>query len=213
MVVRLEPMTPIELSAAALANLAQLGAGVLQRLLPTHFSKLAVRLAQQRLGQAVGMVGKIEGIASLDAEKVAVDAALVAVVAAQDLRAVIHAAHAQGGLASVSAVGADGGDVVHLPGAGFVTIGARGERSHRADVNAHAALFAVQVIALVGGNGAGDAAVLYPERPHVHAFTAGAHAAVAEDTARPVEEYYRGPLLFLAVLLDLGVERLGRRRT
>ena len=95
-----------------------------QRLLPTDFGKLAVCLAQQRLGQAVGVVGKIEGVASLDAQEVAIDAALVAVVAAQDLRAVINAAHAQGGLASVSAVGADGGDVIHLPGAGLVTIGA-----------------------------------------------------------------------------------------
>ncbi len=184
-----------------------------QRLLPAHFRELAVRLAHQRLGQPVGVVGKVEGVASLDAQKVAVDAALVAVVAAQDLRAVIDAAHAQRGLASVRAVGADGGDVVHFPGAGFVTIGARGERSHRADVDAHAALFAVQVIAFVGGNDAGDAAILYPQRPHVHAFAAGAHAAIAEDAARPVEKHHRRPLLFFAVLLDLGVERLRRRRT
>ena len=110
-------------AAPALANFAQLGACVLQRLLPTDFGELAVRLAQQRLGQAVGVVGKVKGVASLDAQEVAVDAALVAVVAAQNLRAVIDAAHAQGGLASVPAVGADGGDVIHLPGAGFVTIG------------------------------------------------------------------------------------------
>ena len=184
-----------------------------QRLLPTDFGELAVRLAQQRLGQPVGVVGKVEGVASLDAQEVAVDAALVAVVAAQNLRAVIDAAHAQGGLASVAAVGADGGDVVHLPGAGFVTIGARGERADRADVDAHAALFAVQMIALVGGDDAGDAAVLHPQRPDVHAFAAHAHAAIAEDAARPVEEDHRGPLLFFAVLLGLDVERLRRRRT
>ncbi len=106
----------------AIADFAQFAAGVRQRLLPTDFGEFAVWLADERLGQAVGVVGKVEGVAALDAQEVAVDAALVAVVAAENLRAVVDAAHAQGGFASVTAVGADGGDVIHLPGAGFVTV-------------------------------------------------------------------------------------------
>ena len=134
------------------------------------------------------MVGKVESVAALDAEEVAVDAALVAIVAANDLHAVIGAAHAEGGLASVAAVRADGGDVIHLPRAGLVAIGAGGERADGADVDAHAALFAVQMVLAVGRDHAGDAAVLHAERPDIHALAADAHAAIAEDAARAVED-------------------------
>ena len=107
------------------------------------------------------------------------------------------------------AVRADGGDVVHLPGAGLVAIAAAGERADRADVDAHAALLAVEVVACrVGGDDGADAAILDAERPDVHAFAAHADAAIAEDAARAVEVDRRRPLLLFAVLLGLGVEAL-----
>ena len=175
--------------------------------------ELAVGLADERLGEAVFVIGEVEGVAALVAEEVAVDAALVAVVAADNLDAVVGGAHAEGGLAAVAAVRADGADVVHLPRAGLVAIGAGGERADGADVDAHAALFAVEVILVVRRDDAGDAAVLDAERPDVHAFAADADAAVAEDAARAVEVDDRRPLLLFAMLLGLDVEAIRARRT
>src|SRR5580704_4106765 len=129
-------------AALAIADFTELAAGVAQSLFPTDLGELAVGLAHEGLGQTVGVVGKIEGVTALDAQEVAVDAALVAVVAANNLGAAVDAAHAQSGFASVTAVGADGGDVVHFPGAGFVTVSAGGEGADGAGVNAHTALFA-----------------------------------------------------------------------
>ena len=70
-------------------------------------SSLPLRANQRRL-QALGMVREIESVAALDAEKLAVDAGVVAIVAANDL----VVAHAQRGLAAVRAVRADGADVL-----------------------------------------------------------------------------------------------------
>ena len=118
-------------------------------------------------------------------------------------------AHAERGLAAVAAMRADGGDVVHLPRAGLVAIGAGGQRADRADVDAHAALFAVQVIARCWARSRwSHGAVLDAQRPDVHAFAAHAHAAVAEDAARPVKEDHGRPLLLFAMLLDLDVLRV-----
>ncbi len=163
----------------------------------------------QRLFQALGVVREVEGVAPLDAQEVIVDAALVAVVAAHNLHAGIGAAHAQRGLAAIAAMGADGADMLHLPGTGLVAIRARGERADRANVDAHAALFALQVIFFIGRNDGTDTAVLHAQRPHVHAFAADAHAAVAQDAARPVEEHHRRPLLLILVLLGLHVPGFG----
>ena len=96
------------------------------------------------------IVGEVEGVASLDAQEVAVDAALVAIVAAHNLHAGIGAAHAQRGLAAVAAMRADGADVLHLPRPRLVAISAGGERADRADVDAHAALFALQMVFFIG---------------------------------------------------------------
>src|SRR5579875_3150056 len=169
-VVRLEPITP----------LAQPLRREIDSLFPAHRRQLAIRLAHQRLGQAVFAIRKVEGVAALDAEEVAVDAALVAVIAANDFHARIVAAQAQRGLAAVAAVGADGGDVVHLPWPRLVPIGTGGERADRADVDAHAALFALEVVRLVGRDHRTRAAILNAQRPYVHAFAAHPHAAVAE---------------------------------
>src|ERR1700684_3107971 len=62
------------------------------------------------------------------------------------------------------------------------------------------------MVAAVGRDDGGGAAVLYAERPDIHAFAAHAYAAVAEDAARAVEVDGRGPLLLFAMLLGLDVE-------
>ena len=111
--------------------------------------ELACGVADEGLREAVGAVDEVEAEAALGAEEIAVDAALVAIVGANDFRAVVGLAHAERDLAAVGAVCADGGDVIHLPGAGFVAIAAAGERAHGANVDAHAALFAVELLPAV----------------------------------------------------------------
>ena len=106
-------------------------------------------MADEGGGDALVGVGEVEGVTALVAEEVAVDAGLVAVVAAEDFGAVGDGADAEGGLAAVAAVGADGGDVVHLPRAGLVAVGAGGEGADGADIDAHAALLAVDVREIV----------------------------------------------------------------
>src|SRR5271165_2773763 len=105
------------------------------------------------------MVREVERVAALDAEELAVDAALVAVIAAHDLHARVGPPHAQRGLAAIAAMRADGADVVHLPRPRLVAVGTGGERADRADVDAHAALFALQVIFFIGRDNAARAAV------------------------------------------------------
>ena len=122
---------------------------------------------------------------------------------------VSDAAHAQSGLASIAAMRADGAHVLHLPRPRLVAIRARGERADRADVDAHAALFALQMIFFIRSNDRTHAAVLHAERPHVHALAAYAHAAIAKNAARPVEEHHRRPLLLFLVVLRLHELRFG----
>ncbi len=107
-------------------------------------------------------------------------------------------------------MGADGAHVGHFPGARLISISAGGERADGAYVDAHAALFAIEVILAVGRDDGAGAAVLDAERPHVHAFAAYADAAVAEDAAGTVKEDDGGPLLLVAVLLDLDEFRFVR---
>ena len=91
---------------------------------------------------------EIESVASFDAEKIAVDAALVAIVPAHDFHAGIGSAHAQRRLAAVGTVSAGRAHVLHLPGTRLVAIRARSQRAHRANVDAHAALFAFEMVIL-----------------------------------------------------------------
>ncbi len=73
------------LSAARIAEFAETLADVVERFFPAYGLEFAVGLADQRMRDAVVAIGEVEGVASLVAEEVAVDAALVAVVAADDL--------------------------------------------------------------------------------------------------------------------------------
>src|SRR5579883_331383 len=195
------------LSAFALTNFTEPLRSEINRLTPGGFFELAIGLADERFGQAFRAVGKVKGIAALDAEEVAVDAALVAVVSAHNFHSVIGTAGAQSGLAAVAAMRADGRHVSHFPRAGLVAVGTGSQCADGADVNAHAAFFALEMVLAIGRDYGTDTAILNTERPNVHALAADADAAVAENAARAVKEDHRRPLLLFAVLLDLDVFR------
>src|ERR1035437_6594000 len=195
-------------SAIAIANFAKPFSDQFKSFFPCGRRQLAV-LANQRLGEALFVMRKVESVAALDAEEIVIDPALVAIVAADDFHAGVATAHAQRGLASVPAVGADRAHVVHFPRTRLVAIGAGSKRAHRANVDAHAALFALEMILLIGRDDRTDAAVLHAERPNIHAFAADAHAAVAQNAARTVEVHHRRPLLFFLVVLGLREFGLG----
>src|SRR5260370_24511193 len=128
------------------------------------------------------MLGEIKTEAILDAQQIFVDAAHVAVVGTNNF--VI--ADAERGLAAVRTVRADGRDILHFPGARFVAISAAGERADRANVDAHAALFAFEVGFAVGNNHAVSAAHADAERFDVHTFITNAHASEAQNEARSI---------------------------
>src|SRR5579863_8791968 len=194
--------------AIAVANLGKLFPNQLESFFPTRWRQLAC-FANQRPRQALFMVCEIEGVATLDAKEISVGAALVAIVAAYDFHAGVCAPDAQSGLAAITAVRADRTDVLHLPRARFVAVRARGECANRTNVDAHAALFALQVIFFIRGDNRADAAILDAKRPHIHAFAANPHAAVAEDAAWPVKKHHRRPLLLVLVILRLHKLRFG----
>ena len=66
------------------------------------------------------------------------------------------------------------------------------------------------MVFFIGRNHRSHAAVLYAQRPYVHTFATNAHAAVAQDAARPIEVNDRRPLLLFAMILDIDVLGLGR---
>ncbi len=185
--------------AVALVDLLKLRGDGGERLRPGNRLQLAIDAQQRRL-QTVGMIEEIEGIAAFDAEKLAVDAGAVAIVAANDL----VVARADRSLAAVGAVGADGADVLHFPGARLIPISTAGERSDRADVDAHAAFVALEMIADVGRDLGDGATVDDAERADAHAFVADAHAAEAEDATRAIVEDDGRPLFFVDVQLVFG---------
>src|SRR5262245_8360672 len=90
-------------------------------------------------------------------------------------------------------------DVFHFPRACLVAIRPAGQRADRADVDAHATFFALEVIFAVGDDDAVRTAHTYAERLHVHAFVANAHAAEAENAAWRVVINDLRPLFFWAM--------------
>src|SRR6267142_1165135 len=175
-------------------NFFELGGGGLRGFFPGDGKEL-VALAQERLTDALFVLREIETEAAFYEQKIVVNAGKVAIVGAHDF--VI--AYAERDFAAVGAVRARCGDVLHLPRARLVAIGAAGERAERANVDAHAALFALEVIFAIGDDDAVGAAHADTERLHVHAFVANAHAAEAEDAARGVVVDPLRPLFFGAV--------------
>src|SRR4029077_662232 len=93
--------------------------------------------------------------------------------------------------------------VLHFQRPRLVAISTGRECTHRTNVDTHAALFALQMIFLVGCDQRTYTAILDPESPHVHALAAHPYAAVAENAARPIEEHNGRPLLLFFVILRL----------
>src|SRR5258708_567106 len=195
--------------AFAVTNRAQPFADVIDRLFPGRRCELAV-FSNQRLAQAVFMIHEIESVTAFDTEEVAIDPALVAVVAAHDVHPRIGPAAPERGVAAVATVRGDRADVMHSAGARVVAIRSRSKRADRANINAHAALFAIEVVAFIGCDDRSCAAVLNAESANVHAFRANPHAAVAENAARTVKEHDRRPLLLFLVQLTFHVTRFRR---
>src|SRR6266478_9457953 len=82
---------------------------------------------------------------------------------------------------------AHGGDILHLPGARLVAIRAAGKSANRANIDAHAALFAVEVVFPIGDDHRLRAALADAERLHVHSLIANADATETQDAARRVD--------------------------
>src|SRR6266567_3145724 len=143
------------------------------------------------------MLGEVERVPALYAQKFVVDTAAVAIVAAQDF----IVAYAERRLTAIGAMRANGADMLHLPRPRLVPIASAGERPHGANVDASSAFIAFEVIVMVGNDLRDDPAIAHAQRAHSHALAAGAHAAVAQDAARGVEEYHWRPLLFVHVQL------------
>src|SRR5205807_1976393 len=97
-------------TAAALLDLAELHRHRRQGLRPRYRLQLSIHPQQRRL-QPIGMVGEIKAIPALHTQERAVDPRAVAIVPADDL----IVARAERGLAAISAVRADGADMLHLP--------------------------------------------------------------------------------------------------
>src|ERR1700761_4678442 len=117
----------------------------------------------QRRRQALGMLIEVEAVAPFDAEELAIEAGVVAVVGANDLAV----SHAERCLAAVRAMRANSADVLHLPGPRLIAVRSAGERADRADIDAGAALVALEMIAAIRNNFCGGAAI--PDSQGAHA--------------------------------------------
>ena len=91
--------------------------------------------------------------------------------------------------------------LLHFPGARFVTVSAAGKRANGADVDAHAAFFANEMIAAIGDDDGIGAAHTNAERFDVHAFIADAYATETENAARGVVINEVRPFFFGAMNL------------
>src|SRR4029077_590170 len=107
-----------------------------------------------------------EAVAALDAQELAVDTAAVAIVPANDL----VVANTQRGAASVRAMGADGADVIHLPGPRLITVNAAGQRAHGTNIDTGSAFVAFEMIVMIGNNLSNHATVRDAQSLHAHTF-------------------------------------------
>src|SRR5579862_8998129 len=120
-----------------IADLLEASRNFFERVFPAGGFEFAVA-ANERLADSFRIVREIEAEASFAAEKLAVNAGMVAIVGAEDF----VVANAKRGFASVRAVRAGLGDVGHFPRARLIAISSACERADRADIDAHAAFFA-----------------------------------------------------------------------
>src|SRR5258708_25285597 len=101
-------------AALGVTNLLEAAGNVIDNSVPRRAHEFAVT-SDQRLGDAILAVCEVECVTALDAEEIAVDSTLVAVVAADDLHAALRAANAESCLAAVTTMSADRAHMVHLP--------------------------------------------------------------------------------------------------
>ena len=130
------------LSTLMIADIGKTFSDQRESFFPGGWSEAAI-LANERLSDAVIVMCEIERVAALDAKEIAIDSALITIVATHNLHPGVGTANTQSSFASVTAMGASCANVLHFPGTRFVAIRARGQRTHGADVDAHAALFAL----------------------------------------------------------------------
>src|ERR1017187_1254169 len=130
------------------------------------------------------MLHKIECVAALDTEKVPIDPTFVTICPAHDGHSAFNRAGAECGCTAVSAMRANRRGVLHLPWARLISVWAGGECTDRADINAHSAFLALQMLVLVGHNQLRRVSVGDSQCPDIHSFPAYSDAAVAHDAAR-----------------------------
>src|SRR5262250_1499595 len=109
------------------------------------------------------MICKIKCVASLDTQKVAVDPALVAIVSANNFHPSIRPANTQSRFTAVGTMCAGCSDVLHLPRPSFISIRARGQRTHRTNINAHPAFLTLEMILFVRSNDRAYSPVLHAQ--------------------------------------------------
>src|SRR4029077_17284934 len=96
-----------------------------------------------------------------------------------------------------------GGNVGHFPGTRLVAVGPARERAHGTNIDAHAALFAVQVILTVRNNRGLGAALADAKGLDIHSLVADAHAAETQYAARRIVVNGLGPFLLGLMALFL----------
>src|ERR1035438_9953559 len=156
------------------------------------------------------MLHKIECVTALDAEKVPVDPSFITICPTHDGHSAANRSGTEGGCASVSAMCADRRGVLHLPWARLISVWAGSKCTDRADINAHSAFLALQMLVLVGHNQLRRVSVGDSQCPDIHSFSADSDAAVAHDAPRSVEVHNRRPLLLIAVIFYVHQPRLCR---
>src|SRR4051794_592196 len=105
------------------------------------------------------MLIEIERVTAFYAQELAVDSGSIAVVGANDFAI----ANAESCFAAVRAMRANRAYMLHFPGAGLIAIGSRSQGPDRADIDTSTAFIAFQVIAAIGDNLGGHAAISHAE--------------------------------------------------
>src|SRR5208337_843338 len=170
--------------------------------IPSTTFLLTVATDQRRRKPFIA-IDEVPSETALDTKELAIESGMVAVVGSDDL----IVANGKGRLAAVATVIADRPRIGHLPGPGVIAIGPAGERTHRAYINAHPALFAFQLLSAIGNNLAMRAAETDTVGVDVHSLIAYPDASEAEDAAWPIVIDKAGELLFLVV--ELGLHEAG----
>src|ERR1017187_7340665 len=115
---------------------------------------------------------EIKSKSTLRAKEFAIDAAQVSIIRAQNF----IVPDAQRHFASVRAVRAHGRRVSHFPRSRFIAIRPARQRANGANINAHSAFFAFQMIFAIWNDRGIYATLTDAKRFHSHAFVANARS-------------------------------------